>query len=151
MNPRNVTTTIYPEKCIGCGACIQVCPSDTISMMDGIARVTGEKSLSCGHCAAICPENAIHVSALSDEMTRFDTFDLETDWLGFGEFPTKDLVQLMASRRSCRNFKTTPVKTDVLVDLIKIGTWAPSGTNTPSRLATPVPISNRSDTPGRSK
>ena len=139
MNPRTVSTVIDPEKCIGCGNCIRVCPSQTITLVDGIACVTGEKSLSCGHCAAVCPQEAIRVSALDREMTRFDTFELDTDWLGFGKFPVSDMVRLLASRRSCRNYKITPVDRAVLMDLIKIGALAPSGTNSQEWTFTCLP------------
>jgi nitroreductase len=49
------------------------------------------------------------------------------------------LVQLMASRRSCRNFTDQPVERDVLEDLIKIGITAPSGTNSQSWTFTILP------------
>jgi nitroreductase/NAD-dependent dihydropyrimidine dehydrogenase PreA subunit len=139
MNPRTVTTVIDPEKCIGCGSCIRVCPSQTITLVDGIARVTGEKSLSCGHCAAVCPEQAIQVDALDRGMTKFDTFELEEDWLGFGKSSTKDLVQLLASRRSCRHFKNQAVDKAMLLDLIKIGALAPSATNSQAWTFTCLP------------
>ncbi len=64
MNPRNVTIVVDAEKCTGCGICIEVCPSDTLSIIDGIAVITGENSLSCGHCMAVCPTKAIEVKAL---------------------------------------------------------------------------------------
>lgn len=35
----------------------------------------------------------------------------------------------MASRRSCRNYSPKPVRREILTDLVKIGTTAPSGTN----------------------
>lgn len=129
MNPRNVTTVVDPDRCTGCGLCIEVCPSDTLSLVSGIAVVTGETSLSCGHCVAVCPADAIRVTALDDEMSAFETFSLEKKWLKFGAFPTTDLARLMASRRSCRNFKTRPVAPELLRDLIKLAILSPSGTN----------------------
>lgn len=46
-----------------------------------------------------------------------------------GSFDCAELVHLMHSRRSCRNFKATAVELSLLQDLVKIGTTAPSGTN----------------------
>lgn len=139
MNPRTVSTVIDSEKCIGCGACIRVCPSQTITLVDGTATITGEKSLSCGHCAAVCSEEAIKVTSLDNEMIRFDTFDLNTEWLDYGQFPTADLVRLLASRRSCRNYKDKTVDRSMIVDLIKIGALAPSGTNSQAWTFTCLP------------
>lgn len=139
MNPRTVTTVIDPDKCIGCASCIKVCPSGTIELIDGIARVTGDRSLSCGHCMGVCPENAIRIKALDPEMSRFDTFDVNAKWLGFGKSSTSDLVRLMASRRSCRNYKDTAVDAGVISDLIKIGALAPSGTNSQDWTFTCLP------------
>lgn len=91
--------------------------------------VAGDHSLACGHCMAVCPVDAIDVRAIDPEASRFSTFDADPRWLPHGEFNTVELVRLMASRRSCRNFKDKPVERAVLEDLVKIGATAPSGTN----------------------
>jgi nitroreductase/NAD-dependent dihydropyrimidine dehydrogenase PreA subunit len=129
MIDRKVTTVIDPGKCIGCGLCVKVCPSETISMQDDKARVTGNRSLQCGHCAAVCPVDAVRVDAIDAQSLSFNSFDLENDWLPHGKSDTAHLVQLMASRRSCRNYSEQSVDRSLLEDLVKIGTTAPSGTN----------------------
>jgi len=98
-------------------------------MQGNKAVVSGDRSLSCGHCAAVCPVDAITVHTINPEASRFATFDADGRWLPHGEFDTVQLVRLMASRRSCRNFKDRPVERALLEDLVKIGATAPSGTN----------------------
>ncbi len=124
-----MTTTIDEELCTGCELCVQVCPRKAISMLNGKAAVTGEHSLNCGHCMAICPAGAITVGAIDDSMSRFVSFQPDRKWLPYGEFDTAQLVRLMASRRSCRNFLDKPVAQSILEDLVKIGCTAPSATN----------------------
>jgi nitroreductase len=98
-------------------------------MQDGTARVTGDRSLQCGHCVAVCPVDAVRVETIDEKSLSFNSFDLQNDWLPHGQSDTAQLVQLMASRRSCRNYSEQTVDRSVLEDLVKIGTTAPSGTN----------------------
>ena len=123
------TTTVSQDLCTGCGLCVNICPARTLAMIDGKAAVIGERSLNCGHCAAICPVEAISVGAIDDSMSRFASFQADDTWLHYGDFNTPQLVRLMASRRSCRNFLEKPVDAPVLEDLVKIGCTAPSATN----------------------
>ena len=129
MIQRAVTTVIDRDKCIGCGECVRVCPSQTLEMQDGKAVVTGARSLACGHCVAVCPVEAVRVEAFDPHSFRFHTFACRTDWMPWGACDAGELVRLMASRRSCRNFTGEPVPRPVLEDLVKIGSTAPSGTN----------------------
>ncbi len=129
MIDRRVTTIIDPEKCIGCELCVKVCPNETISMQGDKAAVTGDRSLQCGHCVAVCPVDAVKVEAIDSQSLSFSNFDLDNSWLPHGAFDTARLVQLMASRRSCRNYTQQTVDRSALEDLVKIGATAPSGTN----------------------
>jgi len=124
----SVTTSIDPDFCIGCGLCLEVCPAGTISMQDGKAVVTGTYSMACGHCEAVCPVAAIRVEALEHPFA-LSSAAVDDRWLPHGEYDSGQLVRLMLSRRSCRNYKDKKIDRLVLEDLVKIGTTAPSGTN----------------------
>jgi nitroreductase/NAD-dependent dihydropyrimidine dehydrogenase PreA subunit len=127
------------DLCTGCGLCVTVCPTGTISLIEGKATVSGEESISCGHCEAVCPLKAIRVKVIDEEMSQYKTFTTEKHWLPPGKYNTSLLVRLMASRRSCRHFTDQAVERAVLEDLMKIGITAPSGTNSQSWTFTILP------------
>jgi electron transfer flavoprotein alpha subunit len=53
--------SIDKEKCIGCGACIDVCPFGALVMAGDVAAVT-DKCTACGACLDVCPVGAISLS-----------------------------------------------------------------------------------------
>jgi Fe-S-cluster-containing hydrogenase component 2 len=55
------------EKCIGCEACVNVCPATAISMEDDRAKIDSNKCIDCGRCAQVCPQDAIHPGVKSQQ------------------------------------------------------------------------------------
>ena len=53
---------VDPTMCTGCGACVEVCWYDALSMVDGLA-VKGEACVGCGYCTQVCPTGALDVPA----------------------------------------------------------------------------------------
>ena len=49
---------IDSEKCVGCGGCIDLCPSIAISMIDDIVIIDDQLCTECGICVKVCPMNA---------------------------------------------------------------------------------------------
>jgi len=47
------------DVCVGCEACVSVCPVEAISMMDGKAEVDPDTCVECGSCVPVCPVEAI--------------------------------------------------------------------------------------------
>ena len=117
------------DRCTGCGLCLDVCPSDVLALENGTITLSREGCFGCDHCAAVCPAGAITIDSVSTGNLTLATVQTGGRWLPFGEFDTALLVRLLYSRRSCRSFTEEPVEKAVLEDLARIGTMAPSGTN----------------------
>ncbi len=47
----------FYEKCVGCGACISVCPNNAIQLIDGKVLRDREHCTVCGSCVNACPNN----------------------------------------------------------------------------------------------
>ncbi|MDR3321742.1 MAG: 4Fe-4S binding protein [Synergistaceae bacterium] len=47
------------DTCIGCEACVGVCPTGAITIDDGKASVDADTCVECGACVSTCPVSAI--------------------------------------------------------------------------------------------
>lgn len=108
-----------------------ICPYRAIDVLDGMAEYILEDCFLCGHCQAVCPENAVRLHALALNLELVTIEEKETT-IPPGTTDPAELISLMRSRRSCRKYLNKAVDLAMLEDLVKIGTTAPSGTNSQS-------------------
>jgi uncharacterized protein (DUF362 family)/NAD-dependent dihydropyrimidine dehydrogenase PreA subunit len=48
-----------PERCTGCGTCVDQCPAGALELHDGVPAVTADLCIGCFCCQEMCPEKAI--------------------------------------------------------------------------------------------
>jgi NAD-dependent dihydropyrimidine dehydrogenase PreA subunit len=57
-----VTLSLAPEKCIGCGMCLEVCPHAVFGMNGSRAEIRDRDAcMECGACSRNCPAEALSV------------------------------------------------------------------------------------------
>lgn len=65
--PRDALMAVYfvretdADRCVGCGACAEICPVDAIQVEEGLAVVDAEWCIGCGVCATRCDLDALRV------------------------------------------------------------------------------------------
>ncbi len=60
----------YPERCIGCGACLEACEHGAHIMEDGVHVYVRDKCVLCGKCTDSCFSGALEMTG--DEVTVDD-------------------------------------------------------------------------------
>ncbi len=53
---------VDPEKCDGCGSCVEVCPTSAVELKEK-ATVKADDCIDCNACQDACTHDAIHVEA----------------------------------------------------------------------------------------
>lgn len=122
---RPAVPRVEPESCTNCGQCAEICPSQTLTVVDGKLRVeagifTG--CIGCTHCMMVCPTGSVTV-----EGRRLAPEDI-------GELPpvearaTADQLEaLLSARRSVRRFSEEEVDRRVAERIVEMVRTAPMG------------------------
>lgn len=61
---------IHTEQCTGCGACLNVCPTGALYLVEGKAAVDRALCRECRACLEVCPTGAITVAAQETPVTE---------------------------------------------------------------------------------
>ncbi len=54
-----MAVTISASDCVGCGVCVDACPTEALSVEDDVCVVDAEKCVDCSTCISECPTEAI--------------------------------------------------------------------------------------------
>lgn len=114
---------VDPKACVKCEACIEVCFAARVYEMSdrGANAVRADACWACGQCIAVCPTDAID----------HDRFPLEDcPIVAVSELPSDEtLTAAFRYRRSCRTFQPKLVSRETVRELVSLGRWAPTASN----------------------
>ena len=118
--------TVDETACTRCGKCVDVCTFARVFELtnESSVAVAPERCWGCGQCVAGCPTDAID----------HDTFPLEQcPLIDKSDLPGREaLVASMRIRRSQRIFQDKTVDREVIRELVTLGRWAPTASNSQS-------------------
>ena len=118
--------TIDETACNRCGKCVDVCAIAHVFELTDVSSVPvhPEACWNCGQCVAGCPTDAIDL----------DTFPLEDcPIIERPDLPSRDsLTAGFRIRRSQRAFQDVAVDREVIRELVSLGRWAPTASNSQS-------------------
>ena len=108
------------NKCVKCGLCIDDCITGCLEKdSNGIPHMTDKnRCIDCQHCFCICPQGAIIFEGISSDNSE------QTDY--------NNILSLMKSRRSVRQYKQENVSEEKLNKLKEMLNYVPTGCNSHS-------------------
>ena len=112
---------IDKEKCIKCYACLKDCVTYSIKKGEDdfpVFEIENNHCVSCQHCFAICPTGAIKFN---------DKIAQDADSVSFGN--SDDVLKLIKSRRSIRQFKNEEIKQEDFEKIKNMLSFVPTGCN----------------------
>ncbi len=118
--------TIDETACIRCGKCVDVCGLARVYELssESSVPVNADHCWFCGQCVAGCPTDAIdHEAFPLEDCPIIDTATLPN---------RDDLIAAYRFRRSQRVFHDTAIDREVIRDLVTLGRWAPTASNSQS-------------------
>ena len=112
--------TVDKSKCTHCGLCIKDCLTGCIGFdSDNFPLMKNpERCISCQHCFAICPAGAISFDGKNPEGSQSVGYD--------------DILSLIKSRRSTRQYLDEEISDDTFEKLKEILPFVPTGCNSHS-------------------
>lgn len=110
--------------CTRCGVCSSLCPGELITLpgasdLPDIPPDKLNRCLDCGHCEAFCPTKAL---SRNHETMLASSPDLAL-------LTPELLTSYLLNRRSIRKFKKDPVNQAILLKILEIARYAPTGGN----------------------
>ena len=109
------------DLCTGCNRCVQVCGINFFEVPGKAPRTADPVTccIRCGHCAAICPQDAVSHTGLQD-----------IELAPLAQRPSfEQLMTLLQSRRSRREFTEREVSRQDIEALLKAAGQAANGLN----------------------
>jgi hypothetical protein len=72
----DVAPVVHKDECIGCKACMNICPAKAIQMEDARAVVDKALCVGCADCILVCPTNAMFIDfkagrAVQEKMAEY--------------------------------------------------------------------------------
>ena len=113
------------SKCTGCGMCAGDCFNRRLEIKDGHAVSRDVACLLCGHCVAICPAGAISIAG-KDLPENLTPTPASAQAAGI---KVENLLDMIRSRRTIRNFSAQPVEEEKISRIIEAGRLAPTARN----------------------
>jgi nitroreductase/ferredoxin len=114
------------EKCKRDGVCVAECPIGIIELRskDDVPTPTEDAEnfcIDCGHCVTVCPHGALSHRSMTPERCP----PVRREWA----LDPERVEHFLRTRRSIRSYRAEPVDREVLIKLIDIARYAPSGHN----------------------
>ena len=124
--------TVDADRCDGNGACVEECPIYLLAQPEAGALPVGiegaeDACFNCGHCVAVCPHEAIsyHGVRTGKSMSPEELVPIDRK-----RYPSAgQMTHLLKSRRAIRNFQDKALDRELLLSIIDVARYSPTGLN----------------------